>query len=100
MGLERDFEPKFIAELQKRFWCFVLKNDAGLLQGIPDRTVLFLGGGWAILEIKADRTSPYRPNQEYYLKLFAGMCYSATVYPENEQDVLCELEQAFPAARR
>lgn len=100
MGLERDFEPEFLKELERRFHCFVLKNDAGLRQGIPDRTVLFDGGGWAVLEIKASRKKPYRPNQEYYLDMFDRMCFSATVYPENEEEVLRELEQAFPHARR
>lgn len=99
--LEREFEREFLEELQKRFWCFVLpKNDAGLQQGIPDRTVLFLGGGWAVLEIKRDRHAPYRPNQEYFLKLLEGMCYSATVYPENEERILREIEQKFPVSRR
>lgn len=99
--LEREFEREFLEELQKRFWCFVLpKNDAGLQQGIPDRTVLFMGGGWAVLEIKRSMSAPYQPNQEYFLALFKGMCFSATVYPENEEKVLRELETAFPHARR
>jgi hypothetical protein len=99
--LERDFEPRFVGLLEDLFHCFVLpKNDSGLRQGIPDRTVLFAGGGWAVLEFKKSSREPYRPNQEYYLGLFADMCYSATVHPENEEEILRELEEAFPHARR
>jgi hypothetical protein len=99
--LEREFEPEFFKEVEKRFNCFVMpKNDSGLRQGIPDRTVLFDGGGWAVLEMKASRKKSYRPNQEYYLEIFDRMCFSATVYPENAEDTLRELEKAFPHARR
>lgn len=98
--LESSYQAQLIEELPRWFHCFVLKNDPGFRQGIPDLTVLFAGGGWAILEVKVDEKAPYRPNQEYYLEVFGSMCFSATIHPHNEEDIFRELEQAFPHARR
>lgn len=96
--LESSYQAKLIKELPKRFWCFVIKNN--YLQGIPDLTILFDGGGWAVLEVKPRKGAPYEPNQEYYLGVLGPMSFSATIYPENEEEILRELEQAFPSACR
>lgn len=99
--LESDYQASLIAKLEEMFFCFVLKNDEQFRQGIPDLTVLFAGGGWAILEAKSSiRKKRYRPNQPWYLEKFGQMSFSATIYSENEEEILRELEQAFPHARR
>jgi len=76
--------------------CFVLKNDEQYLQGIPDLTILY-GKYWAMLEVKKSSKEPYRPNQEYYLQLLGEMSFTATIFPENEEEVLDALQSAFGA---
>lgn len=78
--------------------CIVLKNDSGARQGIPDLIVLY-GPYWAMLEVKASRSSRFRPNQEYYLDLLNDMSFAACIYPENEAEVLGALQQAFGVRR-
>lgn len=97
--LESSYQAQLIAKLEDRFFCLVLKNDEQFRQGIVDLTILFDGGRWAALEVKISEKAPYRPNQPYYLKLMGLMSWSATIYPENEEEILRELEQAFPDAR-
>lgn len=100
MSLESDYQ----LDLKKRIetvilpGSVVLKNDANWRQGIPDLTVLWRRH-WGILEVKINARAPYRPNQEWYLEKFDGMSFSATIYPENEEEVLRALEQAFRARR-
>ena len=91
-------ESKYQGELIKRIYarfpdCQVLKNDSGYLQGIPDLTILFDGGVWAVLEVKRSSDEPYQPNQEFYLDKLAEWSFTATIYPENEEAVLNELQQ-------
>jgi hypothetical protein len=76
----------------------VLKNDAGSRQGIPDLLILY-GPYWAMLEVKASKESRFRPNQEYYLELLNEMSFAASIYPENEDEVLGALQQAFGVRR-
>lgn len=74
--------------------CIILKNDSGQLQGIPD-WVVYYGKLYAMLEIKRTKYAQRRPNQPYYVDLFNYMAYSAFVYPENEQQILSELNEYF-----
>lgn len=93
--LESEFQAKLIKRLKATFpGCIVLKNDANYIQGFPDLTVLY-GDKWAVIECKRSSTAPYRPNQELYLEQTGKMSYSTTAYPENVEEVLNELEQAF-----
>lgn len=77
----------------------VLKNDSSYQQGIPDWTILN-GPRWATLEIKAGSRSRRQPNQEYFVEKMGTMSYSAFVCPENEEEVLVELQQALAPRRR
>ena len=74
--------------------CMVLKNDANYIQGIPDLTILY-GDKWATLEVKRSEKEKRRPNQEYYVEKMNGMSFSRVIYPENEEEVLDEIQQAF-----
>ncbi len=92
---ENQYQAGLIKRLKQRFpGCVVLKNDSAYLQGIPDLTLLWRHT-WAALEVKRSEDEPYQPNQQYYLQLLGGMSFSATIYPENEEAVLNELEQEF-----
>lgn len=93
--LERDFQSKLIKRLKDEFkGCVVLKNDSSYIQGIPDLLVLF-NDKWAMLECKRSSSASHRPNQEYYVDLLDKMSFSRFICPENEEEVLHELEQAF-----
>jgi hypothetical protein len=97
--LESRYQALLIGKLNRRFpGCFVLKNDASYLQGIPDLLVLF-GTKWAMLEVKADPDSPRQPNQEYYVELFGEMSFAAFICPENENEVFDDLQQTFCPGR-
>lgn len=93
--LERDFQSKLIKKLKDEFeGCVVLKNDSSYIQGIPDLLVLF-NDKWAMLECKRSSSASHRPNQEYYVDLLDKMSFSRFICPENEEEVLHDLEQAF-----
>lgn len=93
--LERDFQAKFISNLKKQFpGCVVMKNDANYIQGIPDLILLYKNH-WAALECKKSSGASKRPNQEYYVDKMNEMSFSRFVYPENQEEVLHELQQAF-----
>ncbi|WPJ30612.1 endonuclease [Streptomyces phage Psst1] len=93
--LERDYQKRLIETLEKMFpGCFILKNDPGYLQGVPDLLILY-GGRWAMLEVKANAKAPSRPNQNYYIELLNGMSFAAFIHPSNEQEVLDALRAEF-----
>ena len=93
--LENDFQAKLKKELKKRFaGCLVVKLDSADIQGIPDLLILYKNK-WASLECKKDRFAIIRPNQEYYVGLMDTMSFSRFIYPENKEEVMYELQQAF-----
>ena len=97
--LESRYQSLLIKRLYTMFpGCMVLKNDSDYLQGIPDLLVLW-GTFWAALEVKPRADAPQQPNQEYYVDYMHDMSFAAFIYPENEEEVLRDLEQAFRAGR-
>lgn len=93
--VERDFQAALIRELKATFeGCVVLKNDASYLQGVPDLLVLYKNH-WAMLEVKDEYTSRRRPNQAYYIDLFDEMSFAAFISPENKEEIINGLQQAF-----
>lgn len=99
MKEESKFQSALIKELKKIFpGCMVLKNDSSYYQGIPDLLVLF-EDKWAMLECKRSSTASHRPNQDYYIEKFGKMSYASFISPENKEEVLDELQQAFRLGR-
>ena len=97
--LESLFQAKLIKDLKKMFpGCMILKNDAHYIQGVPDLLILF-ENTWAALEIKRSAYDSYRPNQEFYIDELRKMSYATFIYPENKEEVLNELQQAFRSDR-
>ena len=91
--LESGFQDNLKKEIEEMFpGCMVFKMDQ--IQGIPDLLVLH-NDKWASLECKKNARASKRPNQEYYVKLMNGMSFSRFIYPENKEEVLNELQQAF-----
>ena len=95
--LESLFQRLLIDELEEMFpGCVILKNDSSYRQGVPDLVVLY-NERWAMLECKKDSTSRPRPNQPYYVDMLNDMSFAAFIYPENKEEVLRDLQQAFRA---
>lgn len=93
--LESKFQANLIQKLKRLFpGCIVIKNDAGYIQGIPDLLVLYQNK-WASLECKKNAGAKRQPNQEYYVGRMNEMSFSRFICPENEEEVLNELQQAF-----
>ena len=99
MKRESVFQSALINELQKIFpGCMVLKNDSSYYQGIPDLLVLY-NDKWAMLECKRSSNARHQPNQDYYVEKFGKMSFASFISPENKEEVLDELQQAFKSGR-
>ena len=97
--LERDFQRELIKELKERFpGCIIAKMDANYIQGIPDLLILW-EDRWALLECKKSEKASKRPNQEYYVEKANDMSFSAFIFPENKEDIINAMEEAFRTRR-
>ena len=100
---ESKYQHDLIEKIKDRFPdAFVLKNDPSYIQGIPDLTVLW-EDKWATLECKKskkDYDKDFTPNQHIYVKKMDRMSFSSFIYPENEEEVLNEMEQSFKRGAR
>jgi hypothetical protein len=96
---ESEYQAELIKRLEERFpGCVILKNDSAYQQGILDLTLLY-GESWACLEVKRHKDAVLQPNQEFFVRKLSDMSYAAIIYPENEEEVLVALEQAFASRR-
>lgn len=97
---ENQYQAKLIKKLEKLFpGCVILKNDSGYKQGMLDLTILWRNF-WALLEVKSDAKASTQPNQDYYVERLDEMSFAAYIYPENEEEVLDALQQAFVSSGR
>ena len=93
--LENKFTTNLIKEIEKRFpGSYVFHLDPTERQGVPDLLILYKNK-WAALEGKKNKNASHRPNQDYYVKTMNEMSYASFIYPENKEDVLNEIQQAF-----
>ena len=98
--LESKFQADLIKELKSIFkGCLVTKLDSGHIQGIPDLLILYKNR-WAILECKKSVNAKHQPNQDYYVDMLNKMSFSRFIYPENKEEVLNELCEAFQHRRK
>lgn len=96
---EAAYQAKLMDRLQALFPnSFIIRNDPNEYQGIPD-ILLLVGDRWAMLEVKAAESSPSRPNQPYYVSMFDRMSFAAFIYPENEEEVLRDLQSSLGSRR-
>jgi hypothetical protein len=97
---ERQYQAKLIKKLECRFpGCFILKMDPDYQQGILDLIILH-NDRWGTLEVKASANANVQPNQKFYVEKLNTMSFAAFIYPENEEEVLNALQQAFEPPRR
>lgn len=92
-------ESKFKQNLKKKILerlpgSLVLHLDANDIQGIPDMLILF-GQRWAALEGKKSKSASHRPNQDYYVDQMNRMSFASFICPENEKEVLDEMERSL-----
>ena len=93
--LENKSKTNLIKELEKRFpGSYVFPLDPTETQGATDLLILYKNK-WAALEGKKNKNASHRPNQDYYVKTMNEMSYASFIYPENKEDVLNEIQQAF-----
>lgn len=94
------YKNKVIGRIKEMFpGCEIIRGDSSTQQGIPDHFILW-GSNWASLEFKKSEKASRQPNQDHYIEKFDEMSFAAYIYPENEEEVLCALEQAFKPPRR
>lgn len=92
---ENAFQASFIKKLKSRFHnVFIFKNDPNYRQGVPDLLVL-IGERWFAFEVKKSAKARHQPNQDYYVDLLDQMSYARFVYPENESDILDEIQRSL-----
>lgn len=97
--LENRFKTKLIAELEAMFpGCMIFHLDPTERQGIPDLLILY-ENKWAALEGKKSANASHQPNQDYYVEVMDKMSFARFIYPENKEEVLDELQQAFRVRR-
>ena len=95
--VEREYQSYLIEKLKKRFpGALVIPMDGNYIQGFPDILILFFNK-WAALECKRNQNEPHRPNQDYYIDKINEMSFARFIFPENEEEVLYELQQSFQA---
>lgn len=94
---ENRFQAQLIKKIKERFvGCIVTKLDSAHIQGIPDLLILY-NKHWATLECKKTLKASHRPNQEFYVNKMNEMSFSRFICPENEKEVLDDMEQSFKA---
>lgn len=94
---ESQFQAQLIKKLNKMLpGIIVLKNDPNYIQGIPDLILLYKNR-WAALEVKRGAIASVRPNQAHYVRTMHAMSYAAFIYPENESEILSEIQQSLTA---
>lgn len=99
MRKENKFQSELIKRLEYEFpGCLILKNDPNYIQGIPDLSI-FYKNRWAMLECKRSAKEAHQANQDDYVELANGMSFARFIYPENMEEVINELQQAFKSKR-
>lgn len=92
---ESDYQAGLVKRIKERFpGGVVLKNDAAYQQGILDFTLLYRQC-WAALEVKPSIDAVLQPNQRHFVEKLDEMSFAAIICPENEEEVLTALEEAF-----
>ncbi len=98
--LERKYQAELIKVLRKRFLdCVILKDDSSYMQGVPD-LILLWNDRWAMLEVKGSLKAFEQPNQQWHVNRLNEMSFAAFICPENEEEVLDEIQRQFETRRK
>lgn len=88
---ERNFKQDMNRRLPGGWW---VKGNSQMQQGIPDQT-FYYGPRWAMFEFKRAENSDLQENQDWFIDMFNEMSYARFVSPENYNEVLDEVQEAF-----
>jgi len=97
---ELDYQKKLCDKIRDQFDVSRVirpdpSRDPDIPQGFPDILILFKDGRWATLEAKKDAVAKHRPNQDRFVSTHNEAFFSRFIYPENEEEILSELQQAL-----
>jgi hypothetical protein len=95
--LEEMFPGCIVIRLDPRYVDFYMDGEK-FNQGVMDLLVLF-GGRWAALEVKPRANARRQPNQSYFIEGFDRQSYAAFICPENEEEVLDDLQRTLGRKR-
>ena len=96
---ERQYQNLLITMLQRMFpEAFIMKTDPRDTQGLPDILILYRDR-WAMLEVKLAGNSAIQPNQAHYVDKFNNMSFASFINPENEEEVISELQRSLRLGR-
>lgn len=94
-GRESAYQRTLIRTIESRFpGCIILKNDSAYRPGIPDLLILHRDK-WVALEVKRSSRASKRPLQDHYISTMRNMSYASFISPDNEDEVLHEIQQVF-----
>lgn len=98
---ESDYQRHLIKRIETEVLpgSMVLKNDSEYRPGIPDLSVLYKDR-WGMLETKKSAKEKHQPNQDYYVDVAETMSFGAFIYPENEDEVLDDLQRSLQPGGR
>ena len=92
---EREYQRRLKKRLEDTFpGAYIFKTDPSQKRGAPDLIILF-GDTWAALEVKKSKDAKHRPLQDRRIAQLNHMSYAAIIFPENEEEVIYEMERAF-----
>jgi hypothetical protein len=96
---ETQYQRKLVKRIEKLIpGCYIIKNDPQWNQGIPDLLILY-NDKWAMLEVKTSANANVQPNQLHYVGMFDELSFASFINPENEEDVLRDLQSALGFTR-
>lgn len=79
--------------------CVIIKTDPNYIQGLPDLLILYRNR-WAALECKRAKDANKQANQPFWVSYLDGMSFASFIFPENEREVLDDLQRAFRVGRK
>lgn len=93
---ENVFQSKLKKKIEAIFPDAIVKKfNPEFSQGFPDLLILFSNGRFANLECKKSADAHHQPNQDYWVERLDRMSYARFIYPENEKEILDDLERTF-----
>ena len=94
---ESQFQARFLERITTTWGgTLVVRLDPNWQQGIPDYMVL-IEDKWFCLEFKRSSKAPLQPNQQWFVDTMDEMSFARFVYPENEEEVFRDIQQALGA---
>lgn len=93
--LESKFKKQFVSKLRDILpFVEFFEPDPERTRSAPDMLVVGRRT-WAALEFKRSKDATHRANQDRNIERLNKLGYATFVYPENEMEVLNDLEELF-----